>query len=452
MKFFSLNGKSPAVNFKEAMLKSLAPDGGLYFPEFFPKFSEEELENLKGKDLTEVATQTLLKWVGDDFSEGELRVMMEEALNFPLPLIKIGDYYVLELFHGPTLAFKDVAARVLARFMSRILEKEKKTATILVATSGDTGGAVAHGLGGVPNVKVVILYPKGMVSKLQEEQLTRVEPNVATIEVEGVFDDCQAFAKQAFNDPDLAALNLTAANSISVGRLLPQMVYYAYVYSQLYPLLTSPLERGRKRAGQKISPPLKGGDQEGVEFVVPCGNYGNLCAGVFAREMGFPFSRFLAVTNANDAAKKYYETGEFKPRATVATLSNAMDIGNPSNFIRIQKVFHDNPDEFRKVIKAERVDDKETAETIKKVYEKYNYLLDPHTAVAFAGAEKEGENGLTKVVFSTASPLKFADVIKENTGIYVDDSEEIKKLKQKEKRKISIKNNYEELKKALGNL
>ena len=423
MKFYSLNKQSPAVTFREAMLKSLAPDGGLYFPEFFPKFSEEELENLKGKPLAEVAAKTLLKWVSNDFSEAELREIMAEALNFPLPLKKIGDYFILELFHGPTLAFKDVAARVLARFMSRVLKKENRTATILVATSGDTGGAVARGFGGVANVKVVILYPKGMVSKLQEEQLTRVEPNVTTIEIEGVFDDCQAFAKRAFNDPDLALLNLTAANSISVGRLLPQMVYYSYVYSQL--------------ADQK------------PEFVVPCGNYGNLCAGVFAREMGFPFSRFLAVTNANDAAKKYYETGEFKPQATVATLSNAMDIGNPSNFIRIQKVFNNDPEEFRKVIKAERVEDAETKAVIKKVYEKYGYLLDPHTAVAFAGAEKEGLNDFTKVIFSTASPIKFADVIKKHTGIEVDDSEEIANLAKLEKRKIYIKNDYEELKKIL---
>lgn len=426
MKFYSLNQNSPLVSFKEALLRGLAPDGGLYFPEFIPKFSNQEIENLKSNSLEEIGYKVLDKWVGGEIDSKEIDDIITQALNFPIPLKKVGNFFVLELFHGPTMAFKDIATRILALLMSNVLKKENRKATILVATSGDTGGAVAHGFGGVSNINVIVLYPKGKVSKLQEEQLTRVAGNVFPIEVNGVFDDCQALAKKAFVDSDFKGLNLSSANSINVGRLIPQIIYYVFVYSMMM--------------------------KENIEFVVPCGNFGNVCAGIFSREMGLPFKKFLVVNNMNDTVLKYYETGVFEPKATVQTLSTAMDIGNPGNFIRILKVFNNNHDEFKKVIKVLKVTDQETIETIFKVYKEYRYLLDPHTAVAWNGAEKDDDPDYIKVILSTASPIKFADVIRQHTGIEIDDSEAIKDLEKNVKRKITINNDYDEFKRAIISL
>lgn len=426
MKFYSLNLNSPSVNFKEALLYGLAPDGGLYFPEFIPKFSDQEIKNLKNKSLTEVGYEVLNKWIGDEIDSEEIKEITAEALNFPIPLKKVGNFFVLELFHGPTMAFKDIAARILALLMNNVLKKESRKATILVATSGDTGGAVAHGFGGVSNINVIVLYPKGKVSRLQEEQLTRVADNIFPIEVNGVFDDCQALAKKAFVDPDFKKLNLSSANSISIGRLIPQIIYYVFVYSMM--------------------------SKENIEFVVPCGNFGNVCAGIFSREMGLPFKKFLVVNNMNDTVLKYYETGVLKAQTTIQTLSTAMDIGNPSNFIRILKVFNNNHDELKKVIKVLKVTDQETIETIKKVHKEYGYILDPHTAVAWNGAEKDNDSDYIRVILSTASPIKFVDVIRQHTGIEIDDSETIRELEKNAKRKITINNNYDEFKKAIISL
>jgi len=309
--------------------------------------------------------------------------------------------------------------------MSRVLQKENKKAVILVATSGDTGGAVAHGFANVPNIKVVALYPKGKVSRLQEEQLTRVSENVFSIEVDGVFDDCQALVKKALVDSELKNLNLSSANSISVGRLIPQIIYYVYTYAQM------PMDT--------------------LEFVVPCGNFGNVCAGIFAKKMGLPFNKFLVANNENDEVYKYYQTGVFQAQQTVQTLSTAMDIGNPSNFARILKVFDNNHAAFKELIKVVEVTDLETAAAIKKVYTEQNYLLDPHTAVAWVAAE-DGKNDFTKIITSTASPIKFADSIKEYAGIEVDDSQAIVDLAKNPKRKIEIKNDYAELKSMLLSL
>lgn len=426
MDFFSLNKNSPKVSFKQALLSGLAPDGGLYYPESIPKFSPDEIENLKDNILSEVGYKVLVKWLGNEMAETEIRQIAAQALNFEIPLRKVGNFFVLELFHGPSMAFKDVAARTLALLMSKVLEQENKQATILAATSGDTGGAVAHGFGGLPNIKVVILYPKAKVSQLQEEQLTRVSTNVFSLEVNGVFDDCQALVKKAFVDQDLKPINLSSANSISVGRLIPQIIYYVYAYSQI--------------------------KKTNLEFVVPCGNFGNLCAGIFAREMGLPFNKLVAVNNLNDSVLKYYESGEFKPQATVQTMSSAMDIGQPSNFVRILKVFNHDYEAFKKVIKVVKATDQETVETIKEVFAKHDYLLDPHTAVAWYGAEQAGDDDYIKVILSTASPVKFADIIKQKTGLEVDDKQAIKGLKKIEKRKIEIANDYNQFKNILLSL
>ena len=426
MKFYSLNHNSPEVNFKQALISGLAPDGGLYFPKFIPRFTPEEIANLKDNALTEVGFKVLTKWLGDEIESKILEQLAESALNFPIPLKKAGDFLILELFHGPTMAFKDIAARSLARLLNQALENDNQKATIIVATSGDTGGAVAHGFGNVKNINLVVMYPKGKVSQLQEEQLTRVAPNVFPVEVDGVCDDCQALAKKIFVDPDLKKLNLSSANSISVGRLIPQIIYYVYVYS----LIKEP----------------------NIEFVVPCGNFGNVCAGITARFMGLPFNKFIIVNNLNDSVLKYYQTGEFIPQPTVQTLSNAMDIGNPSNFARILEIFNHDYNEFKKIIQVLKVTDEETIATIKEVYSKYNYLLDPHTAVAWRGAEQAVKSQNIKVILSTASPVKFASIIKQHTGIAVDDSQAIKELEKITKRKLEIKNDYNELKKTLLSL
>lgn len=425
MKFFSLNQNSPTVDFRQALLAGLAPDGGLYFPESFPQFSPEEISDLKNNSLPEAGFKVLSKWLEGEMELSEIKEVTDKALNFPIPLRKVGDFFILELFHGPTMAFKDIAARSLALLMSRVLQKENKKAVILVATSGDTGGAVAHGFANVPNINVVVLYPKGKVSKLQEEQLTRVSENIFSIEVDGVFDDCQALVKKAFVDSELKNLNLSSANSISVGRLIPQIIYYVYSYAQM------PMDK--------------------LEFVVPCGNFGNVCAGIFARKMGLPFNKFLVVNNENDSVYKYYQTGNFEAQPTVQTLSTAMDIGNPSNFVRILKAFDNNHAAFKELINVVKVSDSETTAAIKKVYAEHNYLLDPHTAVAWVAAENE-KNDFTKIITSTASPIKFAGSIKEHAGIEVDDSQAIADLAKNSMRKIEIKNDYAELKSTLLSL
>lgn len=426
MMFYSLNQNSAAVSFKQALLAGLAPDGGLYYPEFIPKFQPGEIEKLKDNPLEQIGYKVLAKWLENDLASDAIRQIATQALDFPLPLKKVGNFLILELFHGPTKSFKDIAARSLALLMSKILAEDNKTATILAATSGDTGGAVAHGFGGLANIKAVVLYPKGKVSQLQEEQLTRVQGNVFSLEVDGVFDDCQALVKKVLVDSDLKKFNFSSANSINVGRLIPQIIYYVYAYSLI--------------------------KKENIQFVVPCGNFGNLCAGIFAREMGLPFKKFVVANNVNDSVFKYYASGEFKPQPVRQTLSNAMDIGNPSNFIRILEAFNHDHAAFKKVITAERVTDQETVETIKEVYRQNNYLLDPHTAVAWRAAELAGGENDIKVILSTASAVKFADVIRRNAGIEVDDSQAVKELAKMEKRKIKIKNDYQSLKKILLSL
>ena len=427
IQYYSTSGDAPMVDFETALFRGLAPDGGLYFPETFPRFSAEELAALRGASLQDVALQVLDKWVGDVIDADALREIAETANYYEIPLRQVGDVYVLEIFHGPTLAFKDVAAQNLARLMSHFLQQRDEQVTLLVATSGDTGGAIAHGFADVPNVEVYVLFPKGRISALQEQQLTRVADNVHPVEVDGVFDDCQAMVKRAFNDPALAHLNLTSANSISIGRLLPQIIYYVYTYAVL--------------------------QRDDIEFVVPSGNFGNLTAGLFAREMGLPFHTFVAATNANDAAVRYVETGQYEPRETVQTIANAMDVGNPSNFVRVLEIFEHDYEAFRDVMMAYRVSDEEAVATLKKVYEKYGYFLDPHTAIGWRvveeGGKGKGERGKeekkTTVLVGTAAAVKFAGEIERAAGIEVEDSAEIAKLQSRTQRKVSIPNEYDAL-------
>lgn len=417
--YFSTLGNVPAVPFEEALFQGLAPDGGLYFPDQFPKFSAAELDALRGADLQQVGYAVLQKWFGEDIDRDALRELAIDAQNFPIELRKVGPYHILELFHGPTQAFKDVAAQNLARLMSYFLQQREEEITLLVATSGDTGGAIAHGFSNVPWINVKLLFPKGRVSALQAEQLTRVAENVEPIEIDGVFDDCQAMVKRAFNDPDLKHLKLTSANSISIGRLIPQIIYYVYTYALL----------GR----------------DDIQFVVPSGNFGNLTGGLFAAEMGLPFNSFVAATNRNDAAVRYVSTGRYEPKKTIPTLSNAMDVGNPSNFDRVLTLYQQDYEAFRDVISAFKVNDEHTIETMKRVYAEEGYLLDPHTAVGWYVAEKGGAdpNERPVVIVATASPLKFADEIGRAAGIEIDNRSAIEKLQVRPARKTALPNDYD---------
>ena len=421
--YYSTNQNSPLVNFETALFQGLAPDGGLYFPEHFPSFLADELASLAGASLSEVGYLVLSKWFGNEIDTAVLKQIATSAQHFPIPLKKVGPYHILELFHGPTQAFKDVAAQNLSRLMSAFLEKRQESITLLVATSGDTGGAIAHGFSNVPNIEVFVLFPKGRVSALQKEQLTRVAKNVHPLEIEGVFDDCQAMVKQAFNDPELAHLKLTSANSISIGRLIPQIIYYVYTYAQL--------------------------PSANIEFVVPSGNFGNLTGGLFARKMGLPFSSFIAATNKNDAAVRYAQTGVYEPQTTIPTLSNAMDVGNPSNFVRVLELFGNDHGRFQSLLQAYKVSDETTIETIKKVHHEHGYLLEPHTAVGWHISEQHANPDMETVIISTASPIKFAAEIQKTTGIPVNNSEAIKALQTRVARKTAVSNSYNAFKSIL---
>ena len=420
IQYYSTNQKSPLVSFETALFQGLAPDGGLYFPDHFPTFSTEELHQLKGSSLAEVGFQLLKKWFRDEIELEELKQIATAAQQFPIPLKKVGSFHILELFHGPTQAFKDVAAQNLSRLMSSFLAKRNEKITLLVATSGDTGGAIAHGFSDIPNIDVFVLFPKGRVSTLQAEQLTRVANNVYPLEIDGVFDDCQAIVKQAFNDVELAHLHLTSANSISIGRLIPQIIYYVYCYATL--------------------------SVENIEFVVPSGNFGNLTGGLFAKEMGVPFSSFIAATNQNDVAVRYAQNGVYEPRSTVATLSNAMDVGNPSNFVRVLELFKHDHGRFNEAVKAYKVSDAITIETIKSVHEQHGYLMDPHTAIGWHIAENYANPNMETVIISTASPIKFATEIEKSTKIHIDNQEAIQQLQKRAVRKTAVSNSYDAFK------
>ncbi|HSW47492.1 MAG TPA: threonine synthase [Candidatus Saccharimonadales bacterium] len=418
MLFYSTKKISPEVDFKTALFNGLAPDGGLYMPVAIQQITIDELNSIK--TLRDAGFVVLRKWIDKkEISDDVLKQIVKKALNFPTPTVKVGEQTVLELFHGPTLAFKDFGAGVLAQLFEYFLEKENKNIIILVATSGDTGGAMAQAFSGLTRVKLVILYPKGKISELQEEQLTRVGKNVLTLSIDGVFDDCQKYTKIAFQDPDLTNLNLSSANSINIGRLIPQIIYYVWTYARI---------------------------KESLRFVIPSGNMGNATACLFAQKMGVPISKIIVANNQNDAAVRYYKTGKYEEQKTIETLSNAMDIGNPNNLERVLDLYNYDHKEFCKHINAVKVTDKKTIETIKKVYSEHNYLLDFHSAVAYSAAEKIGSKS---IVVSTASPLKFAKEISKETGIKVDNSGLIKELRKKEKRVVNCDNDYESVKRLL---
>lgn len=440
MKYYSTNKQVKNKSFKEVLFEGLASDGGLYMPESFPPLDKDFLSDLSNKSFLDIALEVSRKFI-DDIPEAELKKLLEDAFDpkafggsgdrFPTPLIKLSnDLYVEELFHGPTLAFKDFGARFMSRAMGYFLSQNKQELKMIVATSGDTGSAVAAGFYGVPNLKVYILYPSGKVSDLQEKQLTTFGGNIIAIEVKGVFDDCQKLAKQILNDKELNGKGeFSSANSINFGRLLPQMFYYFYGYGLL----------------RKIEK-----DKE-IVFSVPSGNFGDLTAGLMAKRIGLPIKRFVASCNVNDVVPEYLASGIYTPRSSekiVPTMSNSMNVGNPSNFARMLDMYGNSVEAMRLDIIGETVDESETADTIKSVFEKTGYLIDTHTAVAVRGAEKSGIKDLI-ISLSTAHPVKFKDSIEPIIGKIIEIPEKLKETMSKEKKAILIENDIEELRGVL---
>ncbi len=426
MKYFSLNQQSKAVSFKEAVINGLAPDRGLYFPEDFSPLPEEFINNIDTYSNEEIAYEAIKQFVGDEIPESTLKKIVAETIDFEFPVVQVHENIgSLELFHGPTLAFKDVGARFMARCLGYFNNQNPEKVTVLVATSGDTGGAVANGFLEVNGVDVVILYPSGKVSDIQEKQLTTLGKNITALEVNGVFDDCQDMVKTAFLDEDISRI-LTSANSINVARWLPQMFYYFFAYKQLY----------------KKHP--------NVVFSVPSGNFGNICAGMMAQKLGLPIRHFIAATNVNDTVPEFMKNGEYKPKSSKATISNAMDVGNPSNFIRIQKLFNNSFENLKSGFSSFSFDDNATKDSMKRIYKESNYISDPHGAVGYLGLEKhqlkEDEYG---VFLETAHPVKFLDVVESTLNLKLTIPEEIQSLIKKEKQSIKI-SSYDELKSFLN--
>ena len=436
MKYFSTNKLSPEIDFKEATIKGQAPDRGLYFPEEIPQVEKNLIEHIENFSNEEIAFNVIKSYVGNTIPDERLFQIVSETINFPIPLVKVNDRISsLELFHGPTLAFKDIGARFMSRCLGYFVNsgqaaKSVPTVTVLVATSGDTGGAVANGFYDVDGVDVVILYPSGKVSPVQEKQLTTLGKNITALEVQGTFDDCQSMVKQAFTDKDINdKLFLTSANSINVARWLPQQFYYFFAYRQW---------------ADKNNPPV---------ISVPSGNFGNICAGILAMQSGLPIKHFIAACNMNDIVSDYLQTEVLTPKQAVATLSNAMDVGNPSNFVRVLEIFKHEFPELRNKLSSATVTDKDTLVTIKEVFEKYNYLADPHGAVGYlALSQYLADHPADKGIFlETAHPVKFPDAVEKVTGQPIPVPDSLQPIMKRDKLSIFIPSDYAALKEFLLN-
>lgn len=429
MKFYNLKHKDEKISFKEASIKGQGTDKGLFFPEVIPAFDEKFLQNLTELSDEEIAYQCMKDFVGDEMPEEVLRKICAETISFDIPVKKVNDNIsVLELFHGPTLAFKDVGARFMSRSLGYFLKDEKRKVTVLVATSGDTGGAVANGFYGVEGVKVVILYPKNRVSPVQEKQLTALGKNIHALEVDGSFDDCQRLVKQTFSDENInQKLLLTSANSINIARWLPQQIYYVLALKQWL-------------KNEKNKPII----------AVPSGNFGNICAGILAFHRGLPVEHFIAACNVNDVVPEYLRTQKLVPKETVSTLSNAMDVGDPSNFVRILELFHQEFSHVKNMLSGYTVGDEQTLETIKSVEDEFGYTLDPHGAVAYFALEKYiSEYGGKGIFLETAHPVKFPEAIEKATGKNPEVPLVLAELMKQEKVTTEINPDFEELKRFL---
>lgn len=426
MQYISTRDKNLKVTFEQAVKRGLAPNKGLFIPENFIKMPNEFWAELNGMSLSEIGFQVGRQYVGDEIPEADFRKLCQEVLNFDIPLVRVKDQiYSLELFHGPTCAFKDVGARFMARCLGYFSSQKNEKTVILVATSGDTGSAVANGFLNVPGVDVIILYPSGKVSEIQEKQLTTNGNNITALEVNGVFDDCQALVKTAFQNFDTQnKIKLTSANSINIARLIPQSFYYYYAVAQ-----------------------LGSGD---ATICVPSGNFGNITGGILAYLSGLPVEHFVAATNANDTVPQYLKTGVYTAKPSVQTISNAMDVGDPSNFERLNEIFGHSCENFGKTISSYSFSDDETRAKMKETYDKYGYILDPHGAVGMLGIEKHlGKSGKPGIFLETAHPTKFLDVVQEATKVTPELPEALKACMSKKKESIKINNDYKELEQIL---
>lgn len=435
MIFYSTNGTSEGVSFLEAAETGLAPDGGLYMPENLPKLSLPFEDPGSAGDLTlqEISKQATRPFLSDSLTTKEIDELIDDAITMEAPLVKLKEnLFVLELFHGPTLAFKDFGARFMARLFSKHRSESAKDLIILVATSGDTGGAVANGFYNLDGVNVCLLFPKGKVSDIQRKQMTTLGDNITALEIEGTFDDCQRLVKQAFSDDNLnGSLRLSSANSINVARLLPQTFYYMHAWFQ-----------------------LKKFTHENPVFVVPSGNFGNLTAGLMAEKMGMPVSAFVAGTNRNKVVPEYLMGAEFSPRTSIQTISNAMDVGNPSNFSRIRALFDGDDEAIRQRVKGYSFTDENTLSMIRKVYDEFNYVADPHTAVGLLAADeyrKDYGSSTPQIVLSTAHPAKFLDVVEREINGKVEIPKRLADAIRQDEMSFTLSSCYSELKRVIMN-
>ena len=432
MQLYSTKNPSTRVSFKDAVFNSMPQDKGLYMPVDIPRLDDKFLTHLDEYTLPEIAVHVATALLGDDIPADDLKEIIYDAISFLAPIEKLEEnVFVLELWHGPSLAFKDFGARFMSRVMGYFLEKGEKQLDVLVATSGDTGGAVALGFLGVPNTRVTILYPKGKVSDIQELQLTTNGQNIRAVEIDGTFDDCQALVKQAFTDNELKnKFRLTSANSINIARLIPQTFYYFSAYAQL----------------------LKLGIDK-VIFSVPSGNFGNIGAGLLAWKMGLPVEHFIAATNVNDTVPEFLKTGIYQAKPSVATLSNAMDVGDPSNWVRIADLFKGELDALKAQVTGYSYNDEQTLKVIKFIYDNYHYIACPHTAIAWQALRDWQQDNYKRdvagVFLSTAHPCKFPDVYPESIAGKVDIPEQVKDLHKKKKHAVALGRDFEGFKEYL---
>ena len=426
MRYYSTNKQALEASLEEAVVKGLASDKGLYMPQMIKVLPQEFYDSIDTLSFQEIAYRVADAFFGEDVPADTLKQIVYDTLSFDVPLVPVNSVYSLELFHGPTLAFKDVGGRFMARLLGYFIKKEgQKKVNVLVATSGDTGSAVANGFLGVEGIHVYVLYPKGKVSEIQEKQFTTLGQNITALEVDGTFDDCQALVKLAFLDKELNEhMQLTSANSINVARFLPQAFYYFYAYAQL------------KRIGKA----------ENVVMCVPSGNFGNITAGLFAKRMGLPIKRFIAANNRNDIFFQYLKTGIYSPRPSVATIANAMDVGEPSNFVRVLDLYAGSHAAISTEISGATYTDEQIAETMRKVWKSSHYLLDPHGACGYRALEEDLLPGETGVFLETAHPAKFLDTVKGIIGEAVEIPSKLKAFMQGEKKSLLMSKNFADFK------
>lgn len=424
MKYTSTGRKSIKASLEDAIFVGLAPDGGLYVPESIPVFTQKEISELPGKSLHEVASITLHKWFHDTFSKQEMDEIVEKSLSFPLPLVEVGGYKVLELFHGPTFAFSDISSRFMTQIFKKILKKKNRKYRMLIASSGDSGGSIAHSFNEDDDTETIVVFPKGKLSAVQQAQITRIGDKVLAIEVNGNFDDCQKLVSKAFTDGVFTEHNLLSASSMSIVRLIPQIIVYVYLYSLLA--------------------------KNDLSVVIPSGNFGNATTALLAKLMGIPFKKIVIACNKNDAAVRYAKTGKYLPAGNAFdTMSNAMDIADPHNFPRILHLCGYNHKKFLEFFSAFTISDNKVVHTTHAIWSEHEYLLDPHTAVAWAAADELDEDPKSVVIVATAAPVKFAEAIEKHTGIKVENEEILAELHKRAAKYISINNSYEEFKEIL---